>query len=64
MSRYLLATKGGLQSAFSGHVRFLQDEGVMRFTFRLDGQPDLAAPITPANGTATTSPFCVLQTRS
>jgi HK97 family phage major capsid protein len=64
MSHYLLATKGGLQSAFSAHVRFLQDEGVMRFTFRLDGQPDLASPITPANGTSTQSPFVTLAARA
>jgi HK97 family phage major capsid protein len=63
LSRYLLASKGGLQTAQSLHVRFIQDECVLRFIYRVDGQPDLASAITPAYGTATVSPFVVLQAR-
>jgi hypothetical protein len=63
LSRYLLATKGGLQTAQSIHVRFLQDESVLRFINRIDGQPDLASAITPAYGTATVSPFVTIAAR-
>src|ERR1019366_1011978 len=63
LSRYLLATKGGLQTAQSIHVRFLQDESVLRFIYRIDGQPDLVSAITPAYGTATVSPFVTIAAR-
>lgn len=64
MSRYLLATKGGLQVASSIHVRFLQDENVLRFIQRLDGQPEVSAPLTPYQGSGdTVSPFVVLAAR-
>lgn len=62
-SRYLLASKGGLQTALSMHVRFLQSEQVLRFVYRCDGQPDINSAITPANGNSTVSPFVVLQAR-
>ena len=62
-ARYLLATKGGLQVASSIHVRFLQDEGVLRFIYRVDGSPDCNSAVTPANGTATVSPFVALAAR-
>lgn len=66
MSRYLLATKGGLQVANSIHVRFLQDENVLRFVQRLDGQPEVSAPLTPYQGGAgsTVSPFVALAERA
>src|SRR5262249_41136358 len=63
-SRYLLATRGGLQVASSIHIRFLQDEGVLRFIYRVDGSPDTNSPVTPANGTATVSPFIALASRA
>ena len=62
--RYLLASKGGLQTAVSMHVQFLTAQQVIRFIYRLDGQPDLNSAITPANGTATQSPFVALATRA
>jgi HK97 family phage major capsid protein len=62
-SYYLLATKGGLQTASSMHVQFLTGEQVFRFTYRYDGQPSLAAPITPYKGSATQGPFVVLANR-
>jgi HK97 family phage major capsid protein len=64
LSSYLLADKGGIQTASSIHIRFLYDEQVFRFTYRVDGCPSYAAPLTPANGTNTLSPFVALATRA
>lgn len=65
MSQYLFWEKGGVQSAQSVHVAFLTDETVFRFVYRCDGQPALAAPITPFHATAgaTQSPFVTLAAR-
>jgi HK97 family phage major capsid protein len=60
MSEYVFIDKGGIQSAVSMHVRFIYDESVFRFVYRVDGQPAWAAPITPRNGSAVLSPFVVL----
>jgi hypothetical protein len=62
-ARYILATKGGLQVASSIHVRFVADESVIRFIYRLDGQPELSAEITPYQGTVTQSAYIVLAER-
>ena len=61
--RYILATKGGLQVASSVHVRFVADESVIRFLFRLDGMPELSAPITPYQGSALQSAYIVIEER-
>lgn len=64
-SQYLLADKGGIQSASSIHVQFLYDETVFRFIYRVDGQPTWNAALTPASGSSNTlSPFVALATRS
>jgi type III pantothenate kinase len=39
MSQYIVADKGGVQSAVSGHVAYLTDEQVFRMVLRVDGQP-------------------------
>jgi HK97 family phage major capsid protein len=57
MSQYLLATKGGLKSAASAHVRFIFDELVLKFTMRWDSQPTMKSPVTPYKGSASKSPF-------
>lgn len=64
MSSYLLAEKGGVESAVSIHVKFIYDESVFRFVMRVDGQPALSSSITPFKGSDTVSPFVALQTRS
>lgn len=64
LSQYLMIEKGGIQSASSMHVRFLYDEMTYRFTYRVDGQPIWNAPLTPANGSNTLSPFITLATRA
>lgn len=62
-SQYLLADKGGVQSAYSMHVRFLQGEGTFRFTLRIDGQTPWKKPLTPKSGGSTLSPFITLAAR-
>lgn len=61
---YVLADKGGMQSAQSIHVMFVYDESVFRFVYRVDGQPIWAAPLTPYKGAANTqSPYVTLDAR-
>jgi HK97 family phage major capsid protein len=62
-TQYLLIDKGDVQSAVSMHVRFLYDESVFRFVYRVDGQPEWNAPLTPKSGSSTTSPFVALAAR-
>ena len=64
LSQYVLADKGGVQSASSAHVRFMNDEQVFRFVYRVDGQPLWNSPLTPFKGSNTLSPFIALATRS
>lgn len=61
---YKTVTRGGVRAAMSIHVRFDYGETAFRFDFRIDGQPWLDAPITPAKGTATLSPFVALEART
>lgn len=63
LSQYVLADKGGMQGASSIHVRFVNDESVFRFVYRVDGQPVWSAALTPAQGSNTVSPFVALATR-
>lgn len=62
-SRYLLATKGGVEITPSIHVQFLTAERAFRFVMRVDGHPELSRPVTPYNGGSTESPFVVLEAR-
>ncbi len=64
LSQYLMVDKGAPKSASSIHVRFINDETTFRFVYRVDGQPAWNTALTPKNGSNTTSPFVVLQTRS
>ncbi|MFA5130413.1 MAG: phage major capsid protein [Patescibacteria group bacterium] len=65
-SQYILCDKGGISTAQSLHVRFLYDENVFRFIYRVDGQPTWNSPVTPYKGasTATVSPFITLAARA
>lgn len=63
-AEYLLAEKGGLQAASSIHVRFQWDESVLRFVYRVDGQPVWASSLTPYKGSNAISPFIVLDARA
>lgn len=62
-SQYLVAEKGGIQTATSIHVQFLTGETAFRFTMRLNGEPVPNAAITPYLGTDTLSPFVTLAAR-
>lgn len=65
LSQFLLIDKGGIQSQSSIHVKFLNDETVFRFVYRVDGQPTWIAPLTPYKDTGKTqSPFITLAVRA
>lgn len=64
LNQYLLIDKGGINAQSSIHVRFLYDENVFRFIYRVDGQPIWNKPLTPYKGTATQSPFVALVKRN
>ena len=64
LSYYQTITKaGGMQTATSMHLYFDADLTAFRTTFRMDGQSKLSAPITPAKGSTTMSPFVQLGAR-
>lgn len=63
IGQYLLIDKGGIKSASSIHVRFLYDENVFRFIYRVDGKPIWTKPLTSYKGSATVSPFVTLAKR-
>jgi hypothetical protein len=52
-----------IQAASSIHVQFLTDQVAFRFVYRVDGQPKMAAPLTPYHGTNDLSPFVTLEAR-
>ncbi len=64
MSEYQMIDKGGMQSASSIHVRFVYDESVFRFVYRIDGEPKWDKKLTPFHGTNTVSPFVALAARA
>jgi HK97 family phage major capsid protein len=64
LSEYQMIEKGGIQSASSIHVRFIYDEQVFRFVYRVDGGPKWSAALTPFQGTNTVSPFVTLAVRA
>lgn len=53
----------GIQTATSMHLYFDADATAFRATFRVDGQPKIGAPVNPANGSNTLSPFVQLAAR-
>jgi HK97 family phage major capsid protein len=64
MKRYRLIRKGGVEQASSMHVLFAQGEQTFRAFYRVDGQAVPRAALTPFKGSATLSPFVVLDTRA
>lgn len=60
---YILAEKGGIESAMSIHVKFDYDESVFRFVLRCDGQPVRASSLTPYKGSDALSHFVALAAR-
>ena len=63
LSQYTMIDKNGVQAASSMHVAFDTDETRFRITYRLDGRPMWAAPLTPFKGGSTLSPFVTLAAR-
>ncbi|MDA8095580.1 MAG: phage major capsid protein [Betaproteobacteria bacterium] len=64
LSYYQTITKqGGMETATSMHLYFDADATAFRTIFRLDGQPKIVAPIQPAKGATTLSPFIQLAAR-
>ncbi len=64
LSQYQTVNKGGVESAISAHVKFLNNQLALRFVMRFGGQPKIDSPITPFKGTLTVSPFVQLAVRS
>lgn len=64
-SQYATLTKvgAGIKSASSIHVRFLFDEQVFKFSFRIDGHALWPAALEDYNGTTKRSPFVTLAAR-
>lgn len=63
LSQYVVAEKGGVQAASSMHVQFLTDQMAFRMIYRVDGQSQWNAPLTPFKGANTKSPFITLAQR-
>ncbi len=61
-SGYLMAAKTPELNG-SSHLWFDHDQTVFRFSFRADGMPMLAAPITPPNSAVTKSHFVTIAER-
>ena len=64
VGQYLLIDKGGVKAASSIHVRFLYDESVFRFIYRVDGKPIWSKPLAPYKGSTSVSPFVTLAKRN
>jgi len=64
MNGYRVITKaGGAQFSTSMHLWFDQDIEAFKLVVRMDGQPQLSAPITPPNSAVTRSHFVTLEAR-
>lgn len=63
MSRYLVALKGGVETASTNALHFDAQSYSFRTTMRITGQPERVSPITTVSGLSL-SPYVVLQTRS
>jgi HK97 family phage major capsid protein len=63
-SQYHLGEKGGVQTAQSIHVRFLNDELTLRWIYRVDGASVWRTAVTPFKGAVARSPWVALGTRS
>jgi len=64
LSQYILIEKGGIRSDRSIHVRFIYDEQVFRFVYRVDGDCAWCSYLTPYKGSKYASPFICLNAGS
>jgi HK97 family phage major capsid protein len=60
---YYVVYEKPVDVALSMEVRYLNGEGVYRFSYRVDGAPIVKGPITPKNGGPTKSAFVACATR-
>jgi HK97 family phage major capsid protein len=60
----MVERQAGIQSYSTPFVYFVQDLQTFKFIVRVDGAPAYNKTISPANGSATMSPFLVCATRS
>lgn len=63
-SQYLEITLGGINTAESVHVRFLNNERAFRVSVRNDGRGWWRSALTPKKGSTTLSPFVTLAERA
>lgn len=63
-SQYLEITLGGINTAESMHVRFLNNERAFRVSIRNDGRGWWRSALTPKKGSTTLSPFVTLAERA
>jgi HK97 family phage major capsid protein len=63
LSQYILLDLG-IRAAASFHVRFVEDEVLVRLIWRGDGAPAWRSPVASANGSGNRSPFVTLQART
>lgn len=63
-SQYLEGQLGGVNSAESMHVRFLNNERCFKVSLRNDGRPWWRSAITPVKGANSLSPFVTLDARA
>jgi HK97 family phage major capsid protein len=59
---YLIGDRQAAEARSSEHLRFNEDRTAYRIIERVDGRPWLNSPITPANNSATLSPFVTIGT--
>lgn len=64
MSQYITVTKGGMRSASSIHVKFLNDQMTFKFSALIGGMSRWKSALTPYKGTITTSPIITLAVRA
>lgn len=63
-NEYLLATKGQIEGQSSMHVQFIYNEMTFRWTYYISGKPAWLSAVSAYKGSASKSPFVVLNTRS
>lgn len=64
LSQVKTVDRGGVETAVSGHVKFLNNQTAVRFVTHFDCQPKQKAALTPNKGTATVSSTVTLIARS
>jgi HK97 family phage major capsid protein len=61
---YLLATKGQIEGQSSMHVQFIYNEMTFRWTYYISGKPAWLSAVSAYKGSASKSPFVMLDTRT